>query len=414
MSENTNEARRTRYLDSGQLGVIATDLSQETAEAENNEEAAYWKKIDSFLVTLEDIEEEEVEWLIPGWIPKGAITTLCADGGTGKTTLWANLLADLSNGKPTILEQFGLSGLFDGWEQDQRVPQKCMFVVAEDSVAKVLKRRLRAAGANMLNVQLIHVPEKDHEYAEKFKFVTEELRRLIKESEAAVCVFDPLQCFIPDGKDMSKRNHMRSCLSPFVALGEETGCAFVIVMHTNKKTEVGARGRMADSADMWDISRSVIMMGQADSAGKGYISNEKNSYAPLAKTVLFSRDGDRLIYEGTSEWRDADFAKAKKTRNNEDQVQSKLETCKNRVIQRLQGSEENTASSEEITNYLTGCGVSKYTRETALAQLKSNGQIEYTKKKLDGEKKARTYIKLLTELSKLPDDEPVPLSFLEE
>ena len=35
---------------------------------------------------LSDFDEREATWLIPGWVPKGQITLLAADGGTGKTT----------------------------------------------------------------------------------------------------------------------------------------------------------------------------------------------------------------------------------------------------------------------------------------------------------------------------------------
>ena len=37
---------------------------------------------------------------------------------------------------------------------------------------------------------------------------------------------------------------------------------FLIIEHANKQSGVWGRKRIADSADIWDISRSVIMAGK--------------------------------------------------------------------------------------------------------------------------------------------------------
>ena len=56
---------------------------------------------------------------------------------------------------------------------------------------------------------------------------------------------------------MGQRNAMRACLSPLIGIGEEFGVTSLIVVHTNKKQGVFGRNRIADSADVWDIARSV-------------------------------------------------------------------------------------------------------------------------------------------------------------
>ena len=56
------------------------------------------------LQTVEDVEEQEIDWLIPYWIPKGGITLLAGDGGVGKTNLWSYLISRLSAGMPTMLD----------------------------------------------------------------------------------------------------------------------------------------------------------------------------------------------------------------------------------------------------------------------------------------------------------------------
>ena len=50
------------------------------------------------LINMEDVEVEEVKWLIYPFIPYGKITIIQGDPGEGKTTLGLRLAAACSNG----------------------------------------------------------------------------------------------------------------------------------------------------------------------------------------------------------------------------------------------------------------------------------------------------------------------------
>ena len=80
----------------------------------------------SLFKALDDFPEEDAKWLIPGWIPEGQISIIAADGGIGKTTIWCNVIAALSNGTACILDPPGTV----------RAPMKVMFLTTEDSVRK--------------------------------------------------------------------------------------------------------------------------------------------------------------------------------------------------------------------------------------------------------------------------------------
>ena len=60
--------------------------------------------------TMDTVPEEEAQWLVPGYIPQGQITLLAADGGVGKTSFWCQLLAALSTGRATLLEEVSPNG----------------------------------------------------------------------------------------------------------------------------------------------------------------------------------------------------------------------------------------------------------------------------------------------------------------
>lgn len=252
------------------------------------------------LISLDQVEETEAEWLIPEYIPKGQITLLGGDGGSGKTSIWCQIVASISSGKPCFMTE---DTLFTNIEH--REPQKVLFFSAEDSMQHVLKKRLRMNGAIMENIFSLD-PSDDR--FERIKFDDPFLEELIKEHRPALVVFDPLQSFIPWHADLSKRNQVRQCLTYLMKYGEKYGCTFLIIVHTNKQSNVWGRKRIADTADLWDAARSVLIAGETGEDNIRYISHEKCNYGPTGETVLFSLGRDGLIkFGGYSSKKDRDY-----------------------------------------------------------------------------------------------------------
>ncbi len=254
--------------------------------------------LNSCFKTLDSFTEEEAQWIIPGWIPAEQITLLAADGGVGKTSLWINILAALSCGRRCILDPPEIT----------RDPITVAFLTTEDSVPKKLKRKLREAGADEGRIITMDISSAHNGELRDFKFGTAMMAEFIRQYKPTVCVFDPVQGFIPPAVNMGSRNAMRDCTAPLIALGEEVGTTVLLVCHTNKRKGASGRDRIADSADLWDVSRSVLMAGWTDEHGIRYLSNEKNNYTQQQETILFSIDDDGLVRcEGTSWKRDREF-----------------------------------------------------------------------------------------------------------
>ncbi|MDO5476899.1 MAG: AAA family ATPase [Eubacteriales bacterium] len=247
------------------------------------------------LVSLADIEEKTAEWLIPGWIPKQQITLLSGDGGSGKTSIWCDLAAKISAGKTTMMDKCC----------SDREPQRVLFFSSEDSADTVLKKKLRNAGAKMENIFTLDISN------ERFNDVVFEerglLESLIKQYHPALCIFDPIQQFIPGNVKMAERNAMRRCLAPLNRFSELYGATFVIACHTNKRQGASGRTRLADSADLWDIARSVIMLGETGTGSTRYMSHEKNSYAVTQPTILYKLTESGVCFSGTTQKKDRDF-----------------------------------------------------------------------------------------------------------
>ena len=126
--------------------------------------------ISAYLQSVEEIEEQEIEWLIPHWVPKGGITLLVGDGGVGKTNLWSFLLSRISAGLLTLLDLPdlekdspspgpGVVAEVDP-ENDVLIELKntsCLYFSKEDSTAKRLRKNFALYEANMREIHTVEI-----------------------------------------------------------------------------------------------------------------------------------------------------------------------------------------------------------------------------------------------------------------
>lgn len=320
------------------------------------------KKLSTALVDMSTVDEEEPEWLIRGYIPKYQITSMVGDGGSGKTTAWCSIVAEISSGKRPFL-----LGQPSGIDLREYEPQKVLFFSAEDSHRYVLKRRLRLSGANLSNVLSMDISD---ERFKEIKFDNPFLEQMIATHKPALVVFDPIQAFIPENIKMGERNAMRSCMEPLIGYGEKYGCTFLIVVHTNKQSNTWGRKRMADSADLWDISRSVLMVGETTEHGIRYISHEKSNNGPLKSTVLFSIKDEVIGYRGMSDKKDKDFVLANAQTVKQAPVR---EGAKEFILDFLKDGEKEVADLDEMASV---SGISKNTLGRAKTELRQEGKIK--------------------------------------
>ena len=313
--------------------------------------------------TLDSIAEEEPRWYIDGFMPEGQIITMASDGGVGKTTISTNIAACRSAGKACFLDPPGFSCN----------PQKIAFLSTEDSVKKKLKRKLREAGANMGNIIVPDFSEDKDGKLRNFKFGKPEMSLFVREFKPDLCIFDPLQGFIPPEINMGSRNAMRDCMAPLVSIGEETGTSFIIVAHTNKRKGAYGRDRIADSADLWDISRSVLMLGFTEQSGVRYLSHEKSNYGELMETLLFSINAEgHIIPKGTTEKRDREYQQESAFNLSA----PRRESCKDCVLNELDKN-SGFMPTAELEQQVKTKGFSDSTIRRAKEELKECGEIEY-------------------------------------
>jgi RecA-family ATPase len=363
----------------------AAMVREESQSNERDRFLSCFKRLDSF-------EEEEATWLVPGWIPDGQITLIAADGGVGKTTLWCDIIKGVSSGTRCVLDP----------EDYTREPKTVAFLTTEDSVRKKLRKKLRLAGANASNIITPDFAADKDGMLRDLKFGSSSMEKFIRAFRPALCVFDPVQGFVPPDINMGSRNAMRDCMAPLISLGEECGTTFLVVCHTNKRKGASGRDRIADSADLWDVARSVLMAGYTGEQGVRYLSNEKNNYTQPQQTILFKIDDDGQVEATGTTWKrdreymaDSAFSVSAPCRQN----------CKDWVLTEL-AAERGSMPSKDLEERAKEAGYSFRTLRRAKDELKDDKRIEYYQ---TGSPKNKVWhVRLTSRFAEMPETEPTP------
>lgn len=314
--------------------------------------------------TADKLDNSPVEWLIPEWIPKRGIVLLASDGGIGKTFIWISILSALSRGESTFLRY-----------DPTITEEKTVLCISGEDAENILRSRLEKAGAKLQNVLCV---AQDTE-TEEITFGSEFLEKIIEKYRPAIVVFDPLQSFLGSNVDMSRRNQMRQALKPLAVLSSKYDMPVLIVMHTNKRDADG-RNKLADSSDIWDIARAVLMAGFTEDQER-YVSLEKSSYADhmAVSTILFNLEGGRVHFSGTTDKKMADFVAEKKQRNADaEPKRSKQAECCDSILlilsEHADGYTSNTLDSD-----LSELGYSTATIKRAKKELVEAGHICFSR-----------------------------------
>lgn len=307
-----------------------------------------------------DVEVKEPEWLIPGYIPRYGITTLAADGGTGKSFVLCDLAAAVTTGRwPFFFQDHDfLEGL---------KPEKVLFFSAEDSWEYVLGKRLQDSGANLELIK--YLSPADPNFI-NLNLNGELLEEILSQEMPGLVMFDPIQSFIPENVRMGERNAMRKCVTPLIGYGEKYKTTFIIVAHTNKQGGVYGRKRIADSADIWDSSRSVLMLGETPERDVRYLTHEKSNWGRLEKTALYTLENGIPVFKTYTGKKDRDYIVAASTEN---RYAPALKEAKAFIMDTLR--EQKQMEVSELDELAAACGISKNSMRNAKAELKREKEI---------------------------------------
>ena len=226
------------------------------------------------LITINDIEAEEVTWLWKPYIPLGKITILQGDPGEGKTTLALAVASAITTGKSML----GSGGV--------TTPAGVIFQTAEDGLADTIKPRLELLGADC---SIVHVIDEEEQ---ALSLSDERIEKAIVKTGAKMFILDPLQAYL-NGADMHSANGIRPLMKQLAGVADRTECAIVIIGHLNKNGSK-AQYRGLGSIDIYAAARSVLTVGRIVEDGeevRAIVHNKSNLTFP-GSSLSFKLDSE--------------------------------------------------------------------------------------------------------------------------
>lgn len=222
------------------------------------------------LISMSDIQTEEVRWLWHPYIPQGKVTIIQGDPGKGKTTLVLALVALLTRGRPLP-------------ECDRVLPpMTIIYQTAEDGLGDTVKPRLEALKADCTRVLVIDEAEKELTLSDV------RIEDAIRKTGAKLMILDPIQAYLGSDVDMHRANEVRPIVKNLAQVAERTGCAILLIGHMNKSQGAKSNYRGLGSIDFQAAARSVLLVGRMkDEPTVRVMAQCKSSLAPEGRSIAF-------------------------------------------------------------------------------------------------------------------------------
>lgn len=239
------------------------------------------------LIQLSEVKPEKVEWLWPGYLPKGKLVTLDGDPGLGKSTLALSLAAPVTTAGE--------------WPDGTRCehPGAVLLLSAEDGLADTVRPRLDASGADVRRVHAIEgVPVIDEDGNRALRPLTLgdvlSLRDAIVTTGATLLIVDVLMAYLPSGSDAHKDQDVRAVLGRLTRLADETGCTIVLIRHLNKSSGRDPLYRGGGSIGIVGAGRlALLVAADPDDEGRRVLAGMKSNLGPLPEALAY-----RLVSSG--------------------------------------------------------------------------------------------------------------------
>jgi hypothetical protein len=227
---------------------------------------------ETLLITrLADVAAKPVEWLWPGYLPTGMLCLLDGDPGVGKSTLTADLAARASTGRP----------MPDGTGGGD--PVGVVILSAEDDLARTVRPRLEAAGADLARIATVGLRARDGDI--RAPLITSDdlamLEEAVQATEARLLIVDPLMAYLPDEVNTNRDHDVRRALRRLAEVAERTGCAVRAVRHLRKGAAENPLYRGGGSIGIIAAARAAFLLARdPEDAARRVLAPLKMNVAP--------------------------------------------------------------------------------------------------------------------------------------
>lgn len=231
---------------------------------------------ESIILWASEVKTRPVEWLWPGRIPLGKLTTFAGVGGLGKTFVLCDITARVTKG----LEWPDASG-------ECATPGRVLFISGEDEPDDTLVPRMIEMGADLSKVAFLKTEVAD-------RFTMADLATLEKAldhmgQEVRLVVIDPPTAYL-GGVDDHNNAELRALLSPLKSWSAKHRLALIFNTHVNKGSgvKVEAMMRVMGSVAWVNAVRAAHMFARdPDDRDRRLFCGMKNNLGPEKRGLAY-------------------------------------------------------------------------------------------------------------------------------
>jgi hypothetical protein len=206
------------------------------------------------------------------------LALLDGDPGLGKSTLLADLIARLTRGRPMPDET-----------STTRVPQSVLMLSAEDDVARVVRPRLEAAGADLGRVHFFESMVRAND--ERPPSLPDDLLALepwLRAQQIGLITVDPLMAYLSRSVDANRDQDVRRALHRMKRQAERLDAALWIVRHLNKMAAMQALYRGGGSIGIVGAARTALAVGyDPEDISVRVLAMNKSNLGPVPRSLRY-------------------------------------------------------------------------------------------------------------------------------
>lgn len=238
-----------------------------------------------------DIQPVEREYFWYPYLSKDNLNYVFGNGGVGKSTFIANLIAAVTNEEqpedmPGVLEVIRSNVLYLGIEEK----------------AENYSLDLEKAGANKSKVATMIYDPTERTRPLPTIDKADLIQGMILESKARLLVIDPIQSFLPKGIDPNKMNDLRTPFDVLRVICEKNRCTAVMLGHANKnENATNSAYRASGSTEFINACRSALMVGYHPDDGNIRCIAHVKANGKYGSTIQFTIDDDGFHWRGTND-----------------------------------------------------------------------------------------------------------------
>lgn len=256
------------------------------------------------MVTMDKVEEEDLDWLVPQMIARGQTTIFEGDPGVGKSYFLMWLAVHFCDGKRLPWQD----------KHDPVEPLRVVYFDTENAMGAVTKGRLQdnglKNGANYLQLQEIFSLDNE----EAFNALEKEVVQGFKPD---IVIVDPINPYL-GGADSYNAKDVQQALQNLRALAEEYNFALILVRHLNKSKNVKALYAGGGSIGFAGLARVVATVGwHPEEPNVRVVACTKNNlsvpFGSLGYSIesipdtLKRKNRSELVYEGRVDYTSDDI-----------------------------------------------------------------------------------------------------------